>query len=98
MKWNLVAGAVLLTAFAAAPAFAETCVKRDDAVQSLENGHGEMPAGRGVMPNGQLVEIFVNRDSADWTLMFTTPKGVSCMIVKGDSWREILPLVSFSPK
>ncbi len=80
--WTLL-GLMLLTT----PAIAQenVCGKREDIVKRLERAYQESNTGMGMASNGRLVELFTS-ETGTWTLMFTSPNGVSCLIAAGTNW------------
>lgn len=88
---------VLLLVPAAAAAADMVCGPRSAILGALEQTYGERPAGRGVVNAGQLVELLVSPGGATWSLVTTSPRGRSCVIVRGSDWRTREP-VETEPK
>ena len=42
--------------------------------------------------DGALVELLTAKDGITWTIILTSPKGVSCLVASGDGWRPLLPV------
>ena len=42
--------------------------------------------------NGRLVELLTAKDGLTWTIILTSPQGVSCLIASGDGWRPLTPV------
>ena len=73
-----------------APTFAEPqlpCAPRDEVVTQLAQRYKEVPEANGVTPQGLLLEVFVS-ESRSFTLLFTTPQGLSCIAVVGENWER----------
>lgn len=64
------------------------CAKRDALLSQLANRYGEVPVAIGVA-DGRLVELLTAKDGVTWTIILTSPQGVSCLIASGDGWRPV---------
>ncbi len=74
------------------PATAQSaCVPREVAVEHLGERHAEVPIAMGLTQDGRVVEIFSSNDGATWTLLATTPNGMSCPLNSGESWMKTTP-------
>ncbi len=74
------------------PAAAQSaCVPREVAVEQLVERHAELPIAMGLTQDGRVVEIFSSIDGATWTMLVTTPNGMSCLLTSGESWMKITP-------
>ncbi len=77
------------------PAFgqgtAQVCAARDGLLTQLEQKYGEVPVAIGVA-DGRLVELLTTKDGMTWTIILTSPKGVSCLIASGEGWRPLAPV------
>lgn len=72
---------------AAAPAAANSiCAPHDQMVEMLNERFSEQPTAIGIAGNGQLLEVFTAGDGSTWTIVMTTPKGVSCVVSDGLNW------------
>ena len=81
-------------ALLATPALAgqQQCNQRDEVLKLLSNKYSESPVAFGVTNNGGLVEVLKSTPSAKddtWTIIITTPQGVSCLVAAGEGWRGI---------
>ncbi len=73
------------------------CRARDGLLSQLEKKYGEVPVAIGVtsgVAGGALVELLTAKDGLTWTLILTTPKGLSCLIASGEGWRSLAPAPS----
>lgn len=78
---------------AATPAQAQLiCAWRTDLSKFLLRVHAEVPVGRGLGANGNLIEIFA-ADDGTWTLLETQPNGISCLRAAGIAWSDVPPLI-----
>jgi hypothetical protein len=77
------------------PAFgqgaAQVCASRDGLLTQLEQKYGEVPVAIGVA-DGRLVELLTAKDGMTWTIILTSPKGVSCLIASGEGWQPLVPV------
>ncbi len=77
------------------PAFgqgaAQVCAARDGLLNQLEQKYGEVPVAIGVA-DGRLVELLTAKDGMTWTIILTSPKGVSCLIASGEGWQPLVPV------
>ncbi len=76
---------------AAAQGVPSTCASRDALLSQLEHKYGEVPVAIGVA-DGRLVELLTAKDGITWTIILTSPKGISCLIASGDGWRPLTPV------
>lgn len=61
------------------------CASRKEVVDRLKRGYSETPVAMGLSATGTVVEIFAS-PAGSFTIVLTNPKGVSCVMVAGDSW------------
>ncbi len=66
------------------------CRARDGLLSQLESKYGEVPVAIGVA-DGQLIELLTAKDGITWTIILTSPKGMSCLIASGDGWQPLAP-------
>lgn len=72
-----------------APAAAQDlCLGRSALSSHLEEHYSEQPAATGLEARGTMVEVFVSPHGT-WTIVATTPKGVSCIRAAGKGWTRI---------
>jgi len=72
---------------------ARNCLPHDSAGDKLRAEFGEKVLGRGVSSDGTLVEIFLS-PSGTFTVIKTTPKGMSCVVDFGEGWQTLNQLES----
>lgn len=68
---------------AASPAVAQDCIGTVDAYISLSQNYGEERILVTVLPDGRIIEVWANAETQTWSMMLTTPDGVSCGIGSG---------------
>ena len=67
------------------------CAERGEIVRALRETYGEKPVAHGLADSGVLAEIFSSPQGA-WTIVATTPNGVSCLIGSGRSFQTTAAL------
>ena len=76
--------------FICSTAQAETiCAPRAAIALSLESEYAEVSVGRGLLPDGQLLELFLSVGGS-FTVVATTVQGLSCVIIAGTDWEPAL--------
>lgn len=88
----LVLGAAFVTMSATAMAAPQQCNTRENVLDLLSSKYSESPVAFGVTNNGGLVEVLKSTSAAKedtWTIIVTTPKGVSCLVAAGEGWKPI---------
>ena len=82
---------IAFTGFAVTiPAYAQNqCDKRDSILEMLSNRYSEKTQAIGVTNKGGLIEVLTNKDGGTWTIIVTTPHGISCLVAAGEGWRQL---------
>jgi hypothetical protein len=83
----------LMAASAAKPAAAEdsmACGKRDEMLGHLAGKYHEEPVAMGLATNGSLVEVLASNTGGSFTIVYTTPAGLTCMMAAGNNWETIM--------
>lgn len=81
-------GVVLLTQTSAAQGPAPRgppCAKHSDVIAHLRNVFGEHLIGSGLANGGLVFELHVGQ-TGSWTVIATTPQGMSCLVATGEAW------------
>ncbi len=81
-------GAALVLASSSAFA-APQCNSRDKVLELLSETYSEAPVAIGVTNNGGLVEVLSTGDGNTWSMIITSPQGISCLVAAGEGWRLI---------
>ena len=63
------------------------CETRDNLVTALAERYQEIPVAVGVTNAGSLVEVLQSAADETWTIIVTSPQGISCLVFSGDGWR-----------
>ena len=66
-----------------------TCDKRDKVLNFLALKYSEAPVAAGVTNTGGLVEVLTDEKGGTWTIIVTTPQGMSCLVAAGEGWRKV---------
>ena len=64
------------------------CETRDNLISALAERYQEIPVALGVTNAGSLVEVLQSAADETWTIIVTSPQGISCLVFSGDGWRE----------
>ena len=73
---------------ATAPVAAQQmCTDREVFVEQLDANYSEQSERIGVMPNGNILEVF-SSPNGSFTIIVSDPKGRSCMIASGEGWSD----------
>lgn len=63
------------------------CASRADFLNHLSTKYREAPVAMGLTANGGLLEVVASKDGS-WTIIVTTPNGMSCGVASGLSWES----------
>ena len=76
-----------------------TCMPHEGAGDKLHAEYGEKIAGHGLSRDGTLLEIYL-APSGSFTVIKTTPAGLSCVVDFGEGWQTLNQLehVGFTPE
>ena len=75
---------------------APQCDKRDAVLGILAEKYAEVRVAIGLGSNGGLVEVLSSKDGGTWSIIITSPKGMSCLVAAGESWQQI-PVIKGNP-
>ncbi len=92
LKPILCVSTVMATAILGLPATTMAqpqCDQRDSVLQVLQQKYNEGPVALGVTHNGGLVEVLATEDGTTWSIIVTTPQGMSCLVAAGEGWRAM---------
>ena len=87
-KTLLVAGAALIVTTSTASAEPQ-CNTRDSVIKQLSDKYREAPVAVGVTHNGGLIEVLSTGEGKTWSIIITSPQGMSCLVAAGEGWRII---------
>ncbi len=66
------------------------CNQRAEIVTQLAGKYKEVPVAIGVNSKGHLVEVLSSEHGRTWTIIVTSPEGISCVVSVGEGWRTRL--------
>lgn len=67
------------------------CMKHSDFVAEVAREFQERLVGFGILSDKQVIGLFASSRGATFTLVFTTPEGLTCPIGSGNNWRHVSP-------
>lgn len=71
------------------PAQATQCDAREKVLALLARKYKETPIAAGVTSTGGLVEVLSDGKGGTWTIIVTTPEGLTCLVAAGEGWRQL---------
>lgn len=94
-----------LGAFSPSPAEAQMmgggqrmlCGNRTDIVSQLGEKYGERRHSLGVTGRRGVLEIFVSDETGSWTILVTSPQGVTCLMAAGEAYETEPTEIGGSP-
>ncbi|WP_108484976.1 hypothetical protein [Oceaniglobus ichthyenteri] len=103
MTRQLIASAFVLGGFFLATSHAQAqqnrnCAPRDVVVERLGTTFGETRQSIGLAANNQVVEVFASAESGSWTIVVSTPAGVSCVVAAGQAFENLAERLPASGK
>jgi hypothetical protein len=72
------------------------CHNAAEIAKQLSTRYDEAPVAFGLQSNGNLLQVYSSTEKETWTVVSTTPNGVSCIVAAGKKW-ESLPYISKDP-
>ncbi len=75
--------------FASAAQAQMACGTRDSVVEALGDKYGEVRRGGGLGSGAAAIfELWVSDATGTWTILMTTPNGLTCVMAVGDGWQD----------
>jgi len=65
------------------------CMKHSDFVAKVAEEYQETLVGFGLLSDNKIFEVFASSEGATFTIVFTTPEGLTCPIGAGQGWRNV---------
>lgn len=88
--WKILALSAGLALVSSGAAMAQPqCDQRDSVLQVLQQKYKEQPVALGVTHNGGLVEVLTTGNGNTWSIIVTTPQGMSCLVAAGEGWKAM---------
>ena len=72
------------------------CHNASEIAKQLSSRYDEAPVAFGLQSNGNLLQVYFSEEKDTWTVVSTTPSGMSCIVAAGKRW-ESLPAVKKDP-
>lgn len=66
------------------------CADHNSMMSYLQDKFAEVPVSLGLQADGKLLQVFASEQSGSWSIVATTPGGVSCIVAVGEAW-QMLP-------
>lgn len=91
MALGMVAGmaAALATTSARADEESVGCHAPQEIARLLSADFSEKPVAYGLQQDGTLMQIFASKTGETWTVVLTTPTGLSCIVAEGIRWENL---------
>tara|TARA_R110000787_G_scaffold4550_1_gene17224 strand:- start:312 stop:716 length:405 start_codon:yes stop_codon:yes gene_type:complete len=67
------------------------CGPRNELIDQLTNKYKEKPRAFGIALSGQLTEFLASDGGGTWTIILTSPEGITCLLAAGKDWRIAAP-------
>ncbi len=64
------------------------CGTRDSVVEKLGEKYGEVRRGGGLAGPSAIFEVWASEETGTWTILKTTPNGLTCVMAVGDDWQS----------
>ena len=74
------------------------CNERDNVIGLLGKKYQETVSALGVSNTGGLIEVLHDPKDGSWTIIITTPGGMSCLVAAGEGWRYFIEQAKTGPK
>ncbi len=68
------------------------CGTRDSVVEKMGEKYGETRRGGGLAGPTAIFEIWASEATGSWTILKTTPNGLTCIMAVGDGWVDEPPV------
>jgi hypothetical protein len=66
---------------------------RAEVMKMLDERYAETPSALGLASNGGVIEVFAAKDGRTWTIVLTTPDGLSRIVATGEAWTSVTRVV-----
>jgi hypothetical protein len=65
------------------------CGDRDEMLSHLSQKYAEKPVALGLATNGSVVEVLSTKAGDSFTIVYTMPNGLTCLMAAGSNWQFI---------
>lgn len=79
---------VLLASLAPAARAQSACATHAGMIDHLMQTYAEARVAIAFSGAGRLVEVFTSSDGGTWTIVITTPQGLSGILIAGETWDD----------
>ena len=62
---------------------------RAEILETLTNTFSEAPISIGIMTDGNILEVLASPNGSTWTIIVSTPSGLSGMMITGKTWSPV---------
>lgn len=76
---------------AAAQVAPNACHGTTEIAKRLLDRYGEEPVAMGIQSNGNLLQVYSSEEKGTWTVVTSTPTGMSCIVAAGTQWFNVPP-------
>lgn len=73
------------------------CHDASEIAEQLSKRYGEVPVAFGFQSNGNLFQVYSSEEHGTWTVVSTSPGGMSCVVAAGKGWEQLPALVVEEP-
>ena len=67
------------------------CHNATEVAKQLSSKYDEAPVAFGLQSNGNLLQVYSSEEKGTWTVVSTTPAGMSCIVAAGKRWKACRP-------
>ncbi len=93
IHWSIIVFAVFFALQVTPVASQLACGLHDKVIKKIREKYGEVLKGDGLAGPTAFFEIWASDKSPfTWTILKTTPNGLTCVMAVGDGWQDHLPL------
>lgn len=65
------------------------CAERQQVVEALQDRYGETRRSLGLGRENAIVEVFASDETGTWTILFTRPDGIACLVASGEFYEVV---------
>lgn len=65
------------------------CNARESVLSTLASKYKEAPVQMGLTNAGAIIEVTASEEGDSWSIILTTPAGITCMVAAGEHWEQV---------
>jgi hypothetical protein len=65
------------------------CGNRDEMLSHLSQKYSEKTVALGLATNGSVVEVLSSKTGGSFTIVYTLPNGLTCLMAAGSNWEFV---------